>query len=710
MLGLKEFGMTSPAYGVKKNTPGILLAEAFLSDSQDVCFQDKELTRIRKREDEFPNVDDLPDAILAKDYYYKAASQTGWLMVMTARDIAYRDSGNDCWAFLNKTYAEGLITEVEELSGDRLLLTIEGSGVDLSENVAEGDFIQLSDAETKDTTIDWYEVEEVLTGNQLIISGTFPSGFEVGEGHAYLIRRQYGAGDNGQWSFTTMQDYWVVTNDVDLIQYWDGLGGETQDLTDCPYRARVVYNFDNRLIIGNLTLRATETAYPFAYGWSGIDDILDWAEEIWQLLANRELTFRDDWSAGDDYVINNAVLNDGVYYTCIAANTDTEPPNASYWEVLSFDELNWTGDWSEAETYAVNDVAIYNYETYLCVTVNVDKTPGASSDSGMKHAYIGTGELIGFGGNSGFLYALKEQCAIRVQDSGDQDVFVQTLDIPELGTRAMASIVCTDKAMYWLANDNTFIEFNGITHPVISDNIKKIVDNINPENAWRTQGYWSKELNWVIWAIPYMDSEGLDEGLNEPLNRILIYDIERGSWLVSEMDLTCIGEYLRESGINTYEELDTVLGYKAYVDWNWPRYESSQSLQDAPIVIVGGYDGRVYEMFAAELDNGAEYEGYAVIETDFSVGKKKLTGYKKLHYVWVIARSGGEDDTLGLKVRKGSESKWHDAGEKSLAGTSEFVTLKYNVNRRAKHFGIKLYGSNAFSIVAIFYFYKPDGD
>jgi hypothetical protein len=52
-------------------------------------------------------------------------------------------------------------------------------------------------------------------------------------------------------------------------------------------------------------------------------------------VENTKLVWRGDWSAVTSYAVNDAVQNNGTSYICILANTNEEPPNASYWNILA---------------------------------------------------------------------------------------------------------------------------------------------------------------------------------------------------------------------------------------------------------------------------------------------------------------------------------------------------------------------------------------
>ena len=418
MSDYKEFLLTTPAFGTRKNTPSMLLDELFTSDGRNMLFRNHEWYRVQKRKEEFPDMEALPDTVMRQDYYYKAATSTGYFMALTTRDIAYRDESNNCWIFLNKDYTQGQITVATPLTGERIQLTIAGTGVDLSSNVQVGDFIQITDDISKSSNLTWYEVLVVLTGNQIIVKGVIPTGWAVGGGHDYLIRMQYNMTNADLWSTMTISDRWFATNGVDQIQHWDGVADETTDLTECPYLAKRLYKFRGRPIIGNLTRRDSGLAMPFAYGWGGIDNYQDWGD-----TAPLSPNYKGSWNDETAYVVDDIVKdgNQGWYWVCNQNNTGEITSNTAYWVL-------------HAE----------------------------ASDAGIYHVDEGIGVLTGFSDYLGFLYIFKEQCVVEAWDVGGYLVFNKILRIPEIGTNSPDSIVYTPKGIAFLANDNTYRLFNGL--------------------------------------------------------------------------------------------------------------------------------------------------------------------------------------------------------------------------------------------------------
>jgi len=273
-VATKPYGIFSPTLGLKLDINSILLKEAYASDVKDCFFQKGEVWRVKKRREEFSY--SFPDTILNLYYYEKPSTSEKWLVVFTKRDIAYRDVTNDRFVFINKIYKEGVITDATQNSGGSFSLTfLLPSGEDLSSNVKAGDFIRLSSASSPYTSDDtWYEILSVDSGDSLTCSGTLPSGYSVPSGgDVYAIRKTFSGGEDDYWSFTNFNEKLIATNrGRDNIIIWTG-SGQVQDLT-CPYKARYVYSYNQRVLLGYTIESGQE--YPFRIRWSGIGDETDW--------------------------------------------------------------------------------------------------------------------------------------------------------------------------------------------------------------------------------------------------------------------------------------------------------------------------------------------------------------------------------------------------------------------------------------------------
>lgn len=260
---MKLYGIFSPTLGLQQKIPSILLRETATSDIQDCFFQKGEVWRIKKRWQEFDYI--FPDKILNMEYYSKDSTDEWWLLVLTKRDIAYRDTEGNKFVFLNKQYSDGTISVT---NGDK---TIEGDGTDFAE-LKEKDFISIGTTYSSDDK--WYEIDSITDGTHLELKTAYEEATESGKN--YKARITFQGTNTDYWSITNFNEKLIATNNgVDKIIIWTG-ASQVSDLT-CDYKAKKVYSYEQRLLLGH-----TEEAgdlKPFRMRWSGLNDETDWGGE-----------------------------------------------------------------------------------------------------------------------------------------------------------------------------------------------------------------------------------------------------------------------------------------------------------------------------------------------------------------------------------------------------------------------------------------------
>ena len=651
---MQEFAITSPAMGIKEDIPSILLSQAYLSDSVDMIFRDGELKRAKKRKLEF--ADQLPDPILHQPYYEKPASSTAYAMVFTRRDICWRDKSQDRYVFINKIYNTGIIIDAVENSNDTFTLTLQSA--DLSD-VQPGDFIQLDDDVSYHTGVIWYEISDAISDDTLICIGSLPSNFDIpSSGREYAIRLQFNTEvSGGMWSTAQMLEKLVMSNNVDNVLVWDG-SGQAEDLVNCPYRCKVVYNYENRLILFDITLIQTGENMPFAFAFSGIDDIEDWGDTI-----KTDPNYTGVWDTDKEYLTNDIVKYNGLYYVALqntVSNATSPETDIESWGALQ--------EPSDSSYWQVNE---------------------------------GRGKIIGAGDYAGFLYIFKEKSIVKAWTVVDIDVFHKTISVENIGTFAPESIVSTEKGIFFYANDGTFRLWDGITPIVISDNIRNKARTINPEFNYLVRGKWIREFNYIVWAAPYSSSETNDI--------VFVYNIGNGingSWTTMDMPVSTWGEYLVETGIMNWYDLT----FADWYDWDWENWFTYTVLAGNPLILMGGYDGYVYRAYGSEQDNGIDYNGYAVIETDLSPDKSLANVFKRMTNIWVFTRPDGKGKYMDLSAKRDTNPLPKKLGRVELAGPEAIIRKKLACDIRAKSFSVKISLNNPGTLIGLIFQFKIDGE
>lgn len=79
------------------------------------------------------------------------------------------------------------------------------------------------------------------------------------------------------------------------------------------------------------------------------------------------------WNADAYYNIGDITLSGGSAYRCILGHNNQTPPNATYWTAHT------AAVWSATTTYAVNDVALSGGTAYRCIVGHTNQTPPNST-------------------------------------------------------------------------------------------------------------------------------------------------------------------------------------------------------------------------------------------------------------------------------------------------------------------------------------------
>jgi hypothetical protein len=109
------------------------------------------------------------------------------------------------------------------------------------------------------------------------------------------------------------------------------------------------------------------------------------------------MNWKGPWASATAYAINDAVSQGGSSYIAIAANTNQQPPNATYWHLIAQQGavgnpggpgptgpqgpvgMNWKGAWVNTTAYNINDGVSSAGSTYICVIANSGSQPPSAN-------------------------------------------------------------------------------------------------------------------------------------------------------------------------------------------------------------------------------------------------------------------------------------------------------------------------------------------
>lgn len=400
-----------------------------------------------------------------------------------------------------------------------------------------------------------------------------------------------------------------------------------------------------------------------------------------------------------------------------------------YWSVITFHEkllatnrgldniIIWQGPGQVADLncpYKATFLYDYNERVLLVRTIEsgneypfrirwsglADETDwgGSGSDAGAMEVNEGGGVLQGCATYKGNLLIFKSAGIIRAWNVEGIAVFNKKLVVDGIGTNAPDSILEMEEGTRFYSGDNTFRFFNGLTANVISSEINAITKNINPNFEQYIQVTMIEELNQILWAIPYTDSE-----VN---NKVLIYDLDfaRNNWGVEDMEVASLGYYETE----TAYDWSSMSIFANWLDWWWVSWKYRAGLSAFPIDVMGTYDGKIYRLNASEKDAEQDYTGYQVLQTDLG-GNKRLNVFDRLLLIQAYVRQEASG-VLNFHIKRDDEPNWQYAGSINLAGDREILIKDLPVDYLAKTFKIKISGQNPFKFLGTILKYQEVGE
>ncbi len=253
---MEQYAILAPKAGIKTDAPSMLLHDAFSPQSMNTWVHNERVDRATMRLKEFSA--QLPDDPVGI-HYYQRKSLVNFLMIMTKRDICFRDDSNDRFVYITPQYTTGTGSFV---NGDA---TVTFAGGADTAAMKVGDFIKTgSVVATSDDT--WYEIESITDGTHVEL--TIPY-VEANTGAAaYILRDTFNGDDNDLWSFTVAyyDNMWIATNNaVDYSIYWNGVTTTVSTLTELFKAAYVTY-FEGYVVFGKLG------NYPQRIQWSDLNN------------------------------------------------------------------------------------------------------------------------------------------------------------------------------------------------------------------------------------------------------------------------------------------------------------------------------------------------------------------------------------------------------------------------------------------------------
>ena len=336
----------------------------------------------------------------------------------------------------------------------------------------------------------------------------------------------------------------------------------------------------------------------------------------------------------------------------------------------------------------------------------------ADNDAAGEEWTLGTGNagvmilpgpkpLLGVGQIENFLLIFSENAIDQLWAVDSTLIFNHRRLRNRLGTKSPQSILNGENGELYFLDTQRNIRI--IPSPmsqfsIVSDGIDKTLKLIPDKQLSDVKSFYVSDLQQKWWSIPY----GRDATTN---NKILAVD-RYNAWSRLDMPVSAFGHWAEQiSPQYVWTDANSLLPTWEEIGWAW---ESVISVGGSALDICGDYSGYTYNSHNSLQDNGSDFTGYAIIATDFShaKGTPYLDVFKRLTAITVFFRNEGSG-TATIELKRDMETTWQSVGTSSLSGSTDILWDRMDVDYRARHFQLKISGSNPFRFVGVIFHYVP---
>lgn len=167
------------------------------------------------------------------------------------------------------------------------------------------------------------------------------------------------------------------------------------------------------------------------------------------------------------------------------------------------------------------------------------------------------------------------------------------------GNAAALSLVSHNSGLLYFGEDNKFRFFNVVRDVEVFKELTPEFKSLDPNETPNIRAFRMGYKNQIRWALPYDSINGVA--------RMVVYDFTN--------DHAEIWEYKLSGGIRSFGEflnttdlyVDDAVWGPLYVDENFGYWDDREFLSDAPIILYGGADGKVYKADNSDLDVTTPY-------------------------------------------------------------------------------------------------------
>lgn len=523
----------------------------------------------------------------------------------------------------------------------------------------------------------WYQQDD---GDSYLLAFTKTSIYHWDAVNLEWDRKHINASDCDDWSVVTYNNIVLATNNIDKVLYWNG--------TDSMFRT---LGATSKYSTGVITVPNADATVTGTATWAAAIAAGDYLHIVGQDRAYKIGSVTDDTHLELEVAFEGATIDGAGAAYEVLSDLGLEYATGKYLTkakvVTSFEDYLVLG-------HTTKDGTLYPQGIDWCA--NGDYTDWLTGDSG-SDVVEGSDQLTGFGHFQDFLLIFKQRSFTRMWLTDSDYVFNKARMSAGIGTYAPHSIVNGPRGeCRFFASDFTFREVRGSTsdHPIISDPIIDVCDKIPPSYVSLIKSMYVYEYAQTWWSLPY----GAEATTNN-----LVVKYKDGSWGKQDMAVAAFGSYERTSGYT----IDTI-PFAHIEDIDWKTIDTVEANPDYRLDLCGNYSGNTYGLHNGDVnDAGAAFAGYAVLATDLA-GNQGLSYYKRLLKMKLYFR-GQLSGTADIYIRRDHESGWQSAGSVSLAGSADIIVADLPCDYLARHFLLKVAGSNTFRFLGVIFEYVRMG-
>ena len=409
----------------------------------------------------------------------------------------------------------------------------------------------------------------------------------------------------------------------------------------------------------------------------------------------------DYWSVTESWGVTQ--FTDGTLGEIVVVTSGEATKKPRYWNGSgTFTELTNASPCKDVLSFADKVVCVNTYEGGAWQKDRVrwsntaDATTWDASDFQDKVEKKGSFKKIQLFENGHFALAFKDDCKYIISATGDSYVF--TIDLfNEVGLLGGRKSVCTAEGLgiFYYGQDYHFRLFTGADDVIIDDNIDDFTRGLTPANFEKIYSYYIPRLQ----QIRVFSAKGASSN-----NVCLVFDFRYKTAWIWEYTGSVYGSIVEGWNTATRYWDDSDFTGKYFDTDATGYYDDVTLLDEAPILVYGGTDGKLYKADNTALDDGSTISSY--VETA-EITPSGLGRRNRLYKIGIVARPFA-NSTAVVSVKRENETGYANAQTFDLTGVTNHTILTEGVvDITGETFQFKMSSENRFRLIGMSFYYSP---